>query len=411
MLNIKDTSTLLSYIRKTDYKNYPNCKLLQNNFTPLDKWQENAYIEELRKADDLSSELAKFEKERLSEEIGGDAHLIIDRNIGHAKHFEIVSGLSGTYQEFYFTRCADLIGDLTLNVKYKDLDFDPNNRFDLLSMPVILRVNGSEFSSFTVSSNIMLCGLRNKYVLEEEGIIKIPLLCLDIPPDNLFPIVALPYSSIGIIIKPTEHLSKNVTFTISYTGYYIDTRIVGNSLAAQQVFGEMLGNTHHKTFKAKDQRRTVARTAMTYISLKSHNYKWHKNQDIPICGKVKFILFYFRLKKANTIWEHIGSQPVLECVKMSVSKLAPIEFRDVITTVDFMGIRMFLVPLIPEFASLELVKDQLEKGKFTADAINFFKLQDVVFDLEIDQPIEEYDVSIIAINITNDRIGGGVLRN
>jgi hypothetical protein len=384
---------------------------LNSQFVPLDEWDEYNFIQEMKDNNNLKKDQTSFEDDLLSEHLGADKYLVVDRMISHMREIEI-----SPYQKnkgtdkftFQITRQADLISDLKMIMEYDDLELDIEDRFYLLESTIELEIGGSPITKFSLSSNLLLCLLRDKKVIEEQGIIKLPLLLFDSPKDDLFPLLCLDYHEVRIIIKLHPKIANKMRINLSLIGYVIGA----NNYSGDTRFGDALTsiNKYNSGDKGLDEMRRVHAADYTNFLLQSNDYLLGTYLNFNLV--VKFVMFRFKPKKASSIWDYLSCQPNLDAIRMSLNGLYPMEFgSDRILTVDFMGVRLYVLPLSPELADWNKVKQSLSEKDFKFTGINFSKVDTTKFDFVTDVPIEEFDTYITPINLNLNRISGGMNGN
>lgn len=399
------SSEALLHALNLDYKQKNlSDKINGGEFIPLELWDENNLMEDLKNSEtNLKQDITEFEDELTSFNLGADKHLVLDKSITHMKQTNITSTSSQSSYSFTIPHDAEYISDLSLIIEYDGLELDLETRFNLLKSQIKLDIGGNINCEFSLSTNLLICLLRNKQIIEEQGYIKIPLCLLDSPDDNLFPIICLCYHQVRVLVESCVKLKM----TLSYTSYYLYIPVDLASYGHIN-FGELLNGAYTVTKDRGKERSNIIKGQYEYILIQSNNYTLN-NGKTNFNGLVKFIMFTFTPKKASTIWDYLDLQPNIDKIYMSLNGLKPMIFEEeTILIVEFMGIKLFVIPLCPDMSDWVKIKDNLNNKKFKSTGVNFSKINKINFDFISNIPIDEYDVICTPINLNRQRIMQGM---
>ncbi|AYV81969.1 MAG: hypothetical protein Harvfovirus89_1, partial [Harvfovirus sp.] len=352
---------------------------------------------------DMKPSIDNFEADLTSFSVGFDTHLVIDRKITHAKDITI----SHYESRYYVAKHADLVSNFYLIIEYDTLYLDLEERLNLLDSTIELRIGGGTIYKYSLSTSLLFSQVRDKKVIDSDNQIKIPISILDSFVDDLFPIMNLCYHDVFIYFDLNPKLQNKISHHISYTGYFYLGSV---DPLFSNYYGENISGTHVTDEQTKKARRSTADSFFEFYILQSTQISLQRNfLSNEFRYLTKFIIFRFIPKKASTIYEYLDMQPQLDEIHVSLDNNPPLSFtQDKILTINFMGIKLYILILTPEISTLQKLKQTLKTKDYLNSGINFNKINLVRFDFILDIPTEEFDVIATPINLNIQRMISGM---
>lgn len=357
----------------------PNNKFYKQKYVPMNEWDEYNFQQEITKLDtDLVDDQRDFEKSLCHDDptIYGT---IVEKCIPRSKD-------SYNYR---INHTADYCRDACLVLKYNSLEFDISERIKLLESDIILEQGGTPIITTTVGVNLFFCLLKGRAVIDEmDGEIRIPIVFFDLFPDCMLPVLQLGFHETRIILNLSSDIGITESY-IEYVGVFAESETRRKAYQSSTEFISI--SCQKREFKSEDCKGSLA----THFSLIT-----------------KFVMFYFRPTKCYSQWDYCTSVPSLYGVDFSINDLEPLHFdHDQILSVEFMGIKMYILSLSPEVMNWKNMLDYFKSKKHTKhtfNGINFSKFNNEKFYLNTDVPIDDFDVCCTSIHHNIQIIRDGI---
>lgn len=281
----------------------------------------------------------------------------------------------------------NMVKDFCIRINDYIPQFDTNFR-EILNKYIKIEIGGQYIISMPLSLNLLFCKLSNNSIEEYDNSIVLPLFFSNMMKNEIFPIYKLIYHNVVIRMDDIPY-DIDVMFD-SYTQSLQSTEEMWD-YPSKCLYGDIID--------------IPIITSSTYSHIMRDNYI-----DTYYWGRVKFLLFeFFHKDSTNNYFNYDESQPIIDSIEISVNGLEKMVLTNILT-VNFLGIRYYMLPLSTEITGWDEIKDyffNIDKKLVGNTAVNLnYDSVRIKFNTNIDLTTYTCIVTVPMLNII--RMGHGM---
>lgn len=318
-----------------------------SQYTPMDTWEEHNFINDINESENILTN-DDYDLDQIQDEI-------IDTQLISVKLDKVVNKLR-------ITTINNLISDTKIIFIFKNFNMTTNQKMDILNTQINVSIGGSEITCFTLVENIVLAHLINKNLVDEGDKLIIPLILFNEYAHGRFPAWLLCFHELNINI--TNYLDPETEVYFEYHQHILSSKFTNNLLPLTVIVPQYYPIT---------------------ASVKNKNYV---SIECRFNLLVKCILIRFIPNDLddNSMSLINPETPIIDRIELIADNKDPLVFtNNELLQVDFMGIKIYVVPLTPELKNWETTSEYLTSSKYSGNGVNFSRIDRVDMDIYLEQ--------------------------
>jgi len=287
--------------------------------------------EELSKAREINDNDDFFENSTFDNFPSLDKCLLSTKRINKTE--SIIKGYN-----FKIPYSVSVINNFYLVFELTKLDLDFSEKMKLLNETVELSIDSFRISTMHLSINIALSTFYEKFIIEEDNIIKIPLFFLIIFKSNYIPIYRI-NNNLSVYHNSTQRGSSDWN------------RSVSNVYLEYDCYEDMSVSSFEKKCDIVSF-NTVCCKSLTY---------WMQHEFLRLNLSCTKMVFFSFPKIADTYYDYKDRVPTITKIEMKLNGYGPLIFEgDTLYSFELFGVSYYSIPLTPEFSNWDDIKEWIQ---------------------------------------------------